>query len=128
MKSLPLLAPLLLVVCPLFGCDGQQYVSPSTALLTVSGDKTGSKLVSRCNYVPVLLGAQVDGHYSVDDALDVFITLTRDDITVVFQRDGDDFDPFRIAAKELETGAVTDPSPPTGYTMDLSSGCTPDEP
>jgi hypothetical protein len=128
MKGLASSAPLLIVALSLFGCDGQQYVSPSTALLTVTSDKTGSKLVSRCNYVPVLWGAQVDGHYSVDGALDVFITLTRDEITVVFQRDGDDFEPFRIAAKELETGAVTDPSPPTGYTMELSSGCTPDEP
>jgi hypothetical protein len=127
MKTLRLFAPLLLAACPLFGCDGQQYVSPSTVLLSVTGDKTGSKLVSHCNYVPVLLGAQVDGHYPVDGALDVLITLTRDDITVDFQRDGDDFEPFRIATKELETGAVTDPSPPSGYTVELSSGCTPDE-
>ena len=43
-----------LIALALLGCDGQQYVNPGTALLTVSHDVTGSKLVEGCNYVPVL--------------------------------------------------------------------------
>lgn len=127
MKALQLRGSLL-VAAALLGCDGQQYVSPGTALLTVTGNKTGSKLVSQCNYVPVLLGAQVDAHYPVDGELEAFISLTRDDIIVTYQRGAADFQPFRATTKELEAGTITDPTPPTGYTVALSAGCTVDEP
>jgi hypothetical protein len=128
MKTQRLCGPLLLVTWALLGCDGQQYVSPDTVLFSVTGDKTGSKLVSQCSYVPVLLGAQVDGHYTVDGALQASITITRDYVTVRFERASEDFEPFRFATKELETGAVSDPLAPAGYTVELTPGCTPEEP
>jgi hypothetical protein len=115
-------------VGPLLGCDGQQYVSPSTALLSVTGNKTGSKLVSQCNYVPVLLGSEVDGHYAVDGALRVSIALTRDDIIVTFQDGTQAFTPARLATKDLQAGGPLDAGAPAGYTAELTSGCVVDEP
>ncbi|MES1185989.1 MAG: hypothetical protein ABUL60_19400 [Myxococcales bacterium] len=117
-----------LVALALLGCDGQQYVNPGTALLTVSHDVTGSKLVEGCNYVPVLQGSQIQKRYAVDDTLEAVVTLTRSDITVTFEGSGAGAPPFRATTKELESGAVVDDSPPSGYTVELASGCVPEDP
>lgn len=109
----------------LWGCDGQQYVSPDTALLTVSHDVTGSKVVEGCNYVPVLLGSQIQKRYAVEDGLAASVTVTRSEIVVTFE--GADVEPFRVATKELEDGAAVDDHPPDGFSVELSTGCVPDE-
>jgi len=128
MKSMQLCAVLAVLTSTALGCDGQQYVSPDTALLTVTHDRTGSKLASRCNYVPVLLGAQVDESVAVDSSLQASITLTREAITVTFQGSGAGIEAFHVTAQELsEATSVVDSSPPTGYTVELSSGCVPDD-
>jgi hypothetical protein len=127
MRNMQLWCPLLAAFA-LLGCDGQQYVSPDTVLLTVSHDVTGSKLLERCNYVPVLLGGRVDRHYVVDGALQATIALTRSDIVVTFQGAGDGFEPFHVAPKRLEDStSVVDEYSPTGYTAELSPGCVPDD-
>jgi hypothetical protein len=108
------------------GCDGQQYVSPDTVLLTVSHDVTGSKVVEGCNYVPVLLGSQIQQQYVVEDGLQASVSITRSEIVVAFT--GADVARFRVATKELEGGAVVvDDDPPAGYSVELKSGCVPDE-
>lgn len=128
MNNMRLCSLLALLTWTVLGCDGQQYVSPDTALLTVTHDKTGSKLASRCNYVPVLLGAEVDESVAVDSALQASITLTREAINVTFQGSGVGIQAFHVTTKELsEAASVVDSSPPIGYTVELSSGCVPDD-
>jgi hypothetical protein len=108
------------------GCDGQQYVSPDTVLLTVSHDVTGSKVVEGCNYVPVLLGSQIQTRYVIDDGLAASLSITRAQAIVTFT--GADVEPFRVTTKELESGAVVDDHPPDGFSVELSSGCVPEDP
>jgi hypothetical protein len=116
-----------LVALALLGCDGQKYVSPDTALLTVSHDVTGSKVVEGCSYIPVLLGSAIQKRYAVDDDLEADITLTRSEIIVTFKGSGAAAQPFRVTTKELENGGVVADSPPDGYTVELGTGCTPDD-
>jgi hypothetical protein len=129
MKNMQLVPLSLLGALALLGCDGQQYVSADTALLTISHDSTGSKLIEGCSYVPVLLGSQVQKRYVADDDLSAIITLTRSKIVVTFEGPaGDGVEPFQVATNELESGSATADDPPSGYTVELGSGCTPDEP
>lgn len=127
MMNMQLRPLVLLGALALGGCDGQQYVSPDTVLLTVSHDVTGSKVVEGCNYVPVLLGSQIQQRYAVEDGLQASVSITRSEIVVIFT--GADVARFRVATKELEPGVVViDDDPPDGYSVELSSGCVPDEP
>jgi hypothetical protein len=105
-------------------CDGQQYVSPDTVQLVVTKDGSTRELVNRCNYMPVLLGSVVKARYVVEDDLKATLTITRDAAVVSFD---DVAEPFRASASELAAGVQSAPNPPTGYTVDLSSGCTPPE-
>lgn len=123
------LALVVVAALGLCACDGQQYVSPDTVLLTVSNDETGIMRVNRCNYVPVLLGSEVKARYGVEDDIKVTITITREEVEVAFQDPNRDHDPFVVAAEDFEdndSGVDIDDTP-AGYTARLSSGCTPDE-
>jgi hypothetical protein len=127
MTNMQLYGSAWLVALALLGCDGQQYVSPDTALLTVSHDVTGSKVVEGCSYIPVLLGSAIQKRYAVDDDLEADITLTRAEIIVTFKGSGAAARPFRVTTKELENGDAVAESPPDGYTVELGTGCTPDD-
>ena len=109
----------------LLACDGQQYVSPDTVQLVITKDSSGLRLVDRCNYVPVLLGSTVKARYVVEDELKATLTITPDAVTVGFDGAADT---FKVSAGELADGALTAPDPPAGYTVELSPGCTPDDP
>lgn len=129
MSNLQLTRLSLFAALALLGCDGQQYVNPDTALLTISHDVTGSNLIEGCSYIPVLLGSQVQKRYVADDDLSALITITRSEIVVTFQgASGDGVEPFRVRTKDLEGGGVVDDNPPDGYTVELGSGCAPEEP
>jgi hypothetical protein len=126
-QHLPRLA-LLLGALPLFGCQGQQYVNPETVALIVKNDSTGMERVNRCNYVPVLLGSQVKVRYVVEGDLKATISVTRDNISVTFEGSSDTLAPFEITPKHLmEQKSATDDMPPAGYSVDLASGCTPED-
>ena len=109
----------------LFACDGQQYVSPDTVHLVISKDGSSQELVDRCNYVPVLLGSTVKARYEVEDELRATLTITHDAVTVGFDGAADT---FKVSAAELADGTQSAPDPPAGYTVELSPGCTPDDP
>jgi len=126
MNGISLRYAALLAALSLLGCDGEQYVSPDTALLMVSRDGSGPPILKACNYVPVLLGSQVEKHYPVDGAMEAFVTITRSDIVVTFPGSDEDLPPFHAVPKELEQRPALDESPPTGYTVELGSSCTPD--
>jgi len=129
MKNLKLEALPLLALLALFGCDGQQYVDPLAALLTIRHDVTGSKLIEGCSYVPVLLGSQVQKRYTADDDLSALITITRSEVVVTFEGPAaDGVEPFRATTKELEKGGAVDDYPPDGYTVELGSGCDVEQP
>lgn len=126
MNNRHLAAATLLAGLSLLGCDGQQYVNPETVRLTIHRDSGGSVRVDACNYVPILLGSQVEKSYPVDGTMDATITITRSDIVVTFQGSDEDFGPFRVAPQDLEAGSIIDDDPPTGYAVELGSGCAPD--
>lgn len=109
----------------LLACDGQQYVSPDTVHLVITEDSSSLEVVNRCNYVPVLLGSTVKARYGVDDDLKATLTITHDAVTVGFDGAADT---FKVSATELADGTQLAPDPPAGYTVELSPGCTPDEP
>jgi hypothetical protein len=113
----------------LVACDGQQYVSPDTVGLLIRNDDTQIDRVNRCNYVPVLLGSEVKSRYAVEGDAKATITITRDDIVVTFEGFADDPPPFEAKAKEFSTTGSSDtaPTPPSGYSVTLSSGCTPED-
>jgi hypothetical protein len=112
-----------------FGCDGQQYVSPDTVALVVSDDATSTERVHRCHYVPVLLGSRVSVRYRVDDELKVNIDVTRDQVTVFFEGESAPVDLFQVESALFEQAVrEVDPAPPEGYTVELRSPCTPEEP
>jgi hypothetical protein len=121
--SLGLLAILLL------GCNEQQYVSPDTVGLVISDDSTGEVRVNRCNYIPVLLGSQVKARYVVKSDLKATITITREEVEVSFQDPDRDHEPFLVPAETFEEGDLTlqADSPPDGYSVTLSTPCTPDD-
>jgi hypothetical protein len=110
----------------LVACDGEQYVSPDTVALSITKDASGVERVNRCNYVPVLLGDKVDATYAVEGELQVNLSITRDSYRVAFEGAAVAVDPFVVTATELKAGPQTDPTPPPGYTVKLSLGCTPD--
>ncbi|RYZ10285.1 MAG: hypothetical protein EOO73_01545 [Myxococcales bacterium] len=121
---------LLLLVLGLgaLGCDDPQYVNPDTVALVVTNDSTGIQRVNRCHYVPVLLGSQVKARYVVEDELRATITLTRDELSLLFEDGGAPVagltSPslnFAEEARELME------SPPEGFTVELVSPCTPQE-
>lgn len=129
MRNMQLRHLLLLAALAVLGCEGQQYVSPDTVLLTIKHDVSGSALIEGCSYVPVLLGGQVQKRYFADDDLSAIITLTRSDIVVTYQgAAGDGIEPFPVTTRRLEVGDIDAEFPPSGYTVNLSSGCTPEEP
>ena len=113
----------------LAACDGQQYVSPDTVGLVITDDETDAVRVDRCNYVPVLLGSQVKWRYEIQGDLKATITITRAKIEVTFEGDDGEAEPFTISPKDFEDGDTTFVAdyPPDGYTVRLSSGCTPDD-
>jgi hypothetical protein len=122
--NLPLVSALLGVLW-LSACDGQQYVSPETVQLVIVKEGSARELVNRCNYVPVLLGSTVKARYVVEDELKATLTITHDRVTVGFDGAADT---FRVAVTDLADGALFAPDPPAGYTVELSRGCTPDDP
>ena len=126
MNNLGLLRCALLGALCLVACDGQQYVSPDTLALGISKDSTGTERVNRCNYVPVLLGDKVESRYVVEGDIKATLTITRDSFTVAFEGTRDPVDPFVVPATDLKDGPQTAPTPPPGYTVTLSLGCTPD--
>jgi hypothetical protein len=70
--------------------------------------------------VPVLLGSQVKARYLVEDDLHATLTITRDELSVVF----DD------AGREL--GSLDEEAPPLEYhgqsfTSELRPDCAPDD-
>jgi hypothetical protein len=112
----------LLVPFTLLACDGQQYVSPDTVRLSVSDEDR--ELVSRCHFIPVLLGSQVKARYRVDEALRVTVTITRDEIEVSY----DSGESELVATAELEdvpSGAsLTLQNTPPGYSASLTPHCS----
>ena len=110
----------------LVACDGQQYVSPDTLALSITKDASSVARVNDCNYVPVLLGDKVDSTYAVEGELTANLTITRDSYRVAFEGAAIAVDPFVATATDLKDGPQTDPTPPRGYTVKLSLGCTPD--
>jgi len=122
-------ASLGLLALVVLGCNEQQYVSPDTVSLVISNDSSGEMLVNRCNFIPVLLGSQVKARYVVESDLRATITITREEVEVTFQDPGRDHEPFLVPAETFEEGDVTlqADSPPDGYTVTLSTPCTPDD-
>jgi hypothetical protein len=125
MKIMKLACSLGLLASALYGCDGQQYVGPNTALLTITDDSTGSEVVTACHYIPVLLGSRVEKTYVVDD-LEASLSLTRTDVVVTFQGSGEGTEPFRATVAEIEASGLRAANPPLGYDVELGSGCAPD--
>lgn len=121
------------ILIPLFfglsalGCD-DSYVSPDTVALIVTNDSTGVQRVNRCHYVPVLLGSQVKARYVVEDELRVTITLTRDELNLLFEDEGRPVESLTLPSQQFaeETREVAE-SPPDGFTVELASPCTPQE-
>jgi hypothetical protein len=110
------------------GCDGQGYVNPETVRLVISHDNTSSQLVDECNYVPVLLGGLVKAEYPVDGALVATISLTRSAVTVSFSGVDPSPAPFEVAPQDIRSDSSTlADDPPAGYTVELRSGCAPDD-
>jgi len=108
------------------GCDGQQYVSPDTVALVVKNANSGAERLNRCHYIPVLLGSEVQADYVVENQLRASITITRDLVSVTFKDAGTE-----VAVQEADTllfegqASETLDNPPSGYTVELSSPCTP---
>jgi hypothetical protein len=120
-------ALLLLVSGVLLGCDEQQYVSPDTVALIVTDDSTNMQRVNRCLYIPVLLGGQVVFRYEIDAELKALLVITRDEATVSFQPE-EAGEPLSVDTDELtEMQQHQASAPPSGYTVELSAGCTPDD-
>ena len=118
---------LLLVWGALLGCDEQQYVSPDTVALTVTDDSTNMQRVNRCLYIPVLLGGQVVFRYEIAAELKALLIITRDEATVSFEPE-EAGEPFSVDTDELTEMQQHEASaPPSGYTVELSAGCTPDD-
>jgi hypothetical protein len=122
----PLLAVLSSLLPLLAACDGQQYVNPDTVALSITKTSSGTVLVQHCNYVPVLLGSEVQASYKVEADLTADLTITRDSISVAFEGGGVSVDPFVATADDVQSGAQTAPDPPVGLTVQLAPGCKPD--
>ena len=125
MKNMKLAACFGLLAGALCGCDGQQYVGPNTALLTITENSAGSEVVTACHYIPVLLGSRVEKTYVVDD-LQATLSLTRSDVAVTFQGSGAGTEPFSATVAQIEASGLRAENPPPGYSVELGSGCAPD--
>lgn len=108
----------------LSACDGQQYVSPDTVRLRITEDASNVDRVDRCNYVPVLLGDEVKWRYVVKGDLKATLTVTRDSVTVSFEGSPQALEPFEVEADVVREAAQTAENPPSGYTVELSPGCS----
>ena len=118
-------AVLTLLLC---GCDGQQYVGADTVELLITNDATTLQRVKRCNNIPILLGSEVKARYVVESDLSTTITITRDQVEVTFQDPGRSHEPFVVPAQDFEGGVSRlAETPPDGYTVELSSPCTPND-
>jgi len=124
MKHYQPIGSICLAASLLAGCDGQQYVSHDTASLTIS-DSAGTELLTACDYIPVLLGANVEKTYVADD-LQATISLTRSDIVVTFQGSGAGTEPFKVTTAQLDNGGASAEHPPPGFDIELGGGCAPD--
>jgi hypothetical protein len=112
----------------LTACEDQHYVNPQTVRLTISGTTGSSNVVDHCSYVPVLLGSQVETHFDVDADLSATFTVTRSAVTVDFTGAAAGAPQFRAVPKDVDSDVSTvDDDPPAGYTVELRSGCTPDD-
>jgi hypothetical protein len=109
------------------GCDGQQYVDPGTVRLLITDQSTSVARVNRCNFVPVLLGSEVKSSYVVEGDLSATLTVTRDSVTLEFEGAAEPQDPFVIETKDLQQSGTSADNAPRGYSVELSSGCTPDD-
>jgi hypothetical protein len=110
------------------GCDDPQYVDPDTVALIVTNDSTGVERVNRCHYVPVLLGSEVKARYLVEDELRATITVTREDVSVIFEDAGEEVASFVVDSDTFASAAKEEaPDPPPNYTVTLRSPCTPDD-
>jgi len=120
-KALLLLLPLVL-----FGCDGQQYVSPDTVELSIT-NADNLELVNHCHYIPVLLGSQVKARYRIEDERRVTITITRDEIQLEY----DSGESELVTPQELEELPSGDShelqNTPSEYSARLTPHCTPDD-
>lgn len=118
---------LVLAGLALCGCDGQQYVSPDTVALSVRSDATGTELLSRCHFVPVLLGSRVKARYLIEDELSVVISLDRAQLELSYDEPGREYSSFSVPTPSFEEGAtqIEAADPPDGYRVQLSSPCTP---
>jgi hypothetical protein len=114
-----LLAPL--------GCDGQQYVSPTTVRLLVTDESTSAVRVDDCDYVPVLLGSEVKSTYAVKGDLSATLTLTRDAVTLEFDGAPEQEAPFVIAPADIQRSGTSADNAPSGYSVELGTACTPKE-
>jgi hypothetical protein len=118
----------LLTFAAMCGCDGQQYVSADTVALTITNDSTGIERVNRCHFVPVLLGNQVKARYRVEDEIRATIVIDRQNVTVTFDGTDEPVPPLEVSASRFEeTTSELAESPPEGYTVELSSPCSPEE-
>ncbi|HKY37737.1 MAG TPA: hypothetical protein VJN18_17465 [Polyangiaceae bacterium] len=111
----------------LFGCDGQQYVSPDTVELSITNNDSNLELVKRCHFIPVLLGSQIKARYRIEDERRVTVTITRDEIEL----DYDSGESELVTPQELENLASGEAlelqSTPADYTARLTPNCTPDD-
>lgn len=110
------------------GCDDTQYVNPDTVALIVTNDSTGIERVNRCHYIPVLLGSQLKARYVVEDELRVTLTLTRDELDLLFEDAGRPVEQLTLPSQQFaEEAHEVAESPPTGFTVELDSPCTPQD-
>ena len=109
-------------------CDDTQYVSPDTVALIVTNDTTGVERVNRCHFIPVLLGSQVKSRYLVEDDLRVTITLTRDELDLLFDEAGTPVASVTLPSQQFgDEAQEVVAAPPDGFTVRLASPCTPPE-
>lgn len=109
-------------------CDDPQYVNAYTVALIITNDTTGVQRVNRCHYVPVLLGSEVKARYLVEDQLRATISLTRDDVSVLFEDSGTEVSTFVVDSDEFaEDTEIAAADAPPGFSAALRSPCTPDD-
>jgi len=108
------------------GCEDQAYVGPDTVALVVRDKTTDLNRVDHCSFVPVLLGSRDEALYDVDDGLTAKFSLTREQITVTFEGGG--VSPWVVQTSSFDGGVTKiDDDPPSGYAVQLTSPCTPDD-
>lgn len=123
-----LLVTVLLVLSA--GCEDRQYVNPDTVALSITNRDTGRERLQRCNYIPVLLGSQIDARYAVEGAVNVSLSLTREHVIVSFDGAAAMPEPWIVESGEFHDreASVTLESAPQPYEVTLSSPCEGAEP